>query len=129
MKINNSKHIITNEIVWTKQLLFLHVTFSSSFEISVVQNSFNISYSHANANLPADNFRRTIFNIYMLVNFTCLSTYTITLARILYIIIFARTLIIWLIRLTLTFTMIPFLIWITYTIIQSTFTLSRFMSN
>ena len=41
-------HIITNEIVSIKQL-FLHVTFLSSIEVSVL---FKISSSHSNTSLP-----------------------------------------------------------------------------
>ena len=47
MTSSNKKHIITNEIVWISQPFF-HVFLSSS-EVSVV---FNISFSHANTDLP-----------------------------------------------------------------------------
>ena len=45
MAVNNTKNIVTTEIVCIRQLLFSHVTFSS--EVSVV---FNISSLHANTN-------------------------------------------------------------------------------
>ena len=48
MTISNNKHIITNDIVWIRQLLFSHVTFLSSNEVSVVFNSLS---SHVNINL------------------------------------------------------------------------------
>ena len=61
MTTNNIKHIITNKIVWLRQLFFSYVTFLSSDEVSVV---FDISSLHANTNLPIRRFfARTIFNI------------------------------------------------------------------
>ena len=50
---NNSKHIIINEIVLIRQLLFSHVTFLPSTKVSVV---LNISSSHAYTNLPVRRF-------------------------------------------------------------------------
>ena len=50
---NNSKHIIINEIVLIRQLLFSHVTFLPSRKVSVV---LNISSSHADTNLPVRRF-------------------------------------------------------------------------
>ena len=55
MKTNNNKHIITNETVWLRQLLFAHATFLSLSKISVV---FNISSSHSNTNLPIRRFQQ-----------------------------------------------------------------------
>ena len=47
MATNNSKHIITNEIVWIRQLHFAHTTFLSLSKVPVV---FHISSSCANTN-------------------------------------------------------------------------------
>ena len=53
MSTKNNKHIVTSDVVWVRQLLFSHLTFLSSSEVSVV---FNISFSHANTNLPIRRF-------------------------------------------------------------------------
>ena len=55
-----NKHIITNEIVWIRQLLILHVTFLSSSEALAV---FNISFSHANTTLSMRRFAHEQFLI------------------------------------------------------------------
>ena len=61
MTATNHKHIITNEIVWIRQLFFSHATVLSSSEVSVV---FDISPSHVNTNLPNREFvREELFNI------------------------------------------------------------------
>ena len=49
---------MTNEIVGIRQLLFLHITFLSSGEVSVV---FSISSSHANTNLHIRRFSQEQF--------------------------------------------------------------------
>ena len=51
-------HVITNEIVWIRQLHFAHATFFLSSEVSVV---FNISSSHYNTNLPIRRFSQEQF--------------------------------------------------------------------
>ena len=53
MTTNNKKHIIINEIVSMKQLLFVSTTFLSSNEVSV---AFNISSSGINTKLPITSF-------------------------------------------------------------------------
>ena len=53
MTTNKHKHIITNEIVRMRQLLFAYVTFLSLSKVSVL---FNISSSHSNANLLTRHF-------------------------------------------------------------------------
>ena len=58
MKTNNNKHIVTNEIVWKRQLLFAYATFLSLTKVSVV---FNISSSHSNINLPTRRFLKEQF--------------------------------------------------------------------
>ena len=60
MTTNNNMHVITNEIVWIRQLHFAHATFFLSSEVSVV---FNISSSHYNTNLPITFFTGAIFSI------------------------------------------------------------------
>ena len=52
MTANKHKHIITNEIVRMRQLLFAYVTFLSLSKVSAL---FNISTSHSNANLRTRN--------------------------------------------------------------------------
>lgn len=47
MTTSNKKHIITNDIVWIRQLLCAHATILSLSNVSVV---FNISSSHSNDN-------------------------------------------------------------------------------
>ena len=47
-KLIIKKHMIANEIVWIRWLLFLHKLFLSLSEVSVV---FNISSSYSNTNL------------------------------------------------------------------------------
>ena len=48
MRTNNNKHVITNEIVWIRKLLFSDITSLSAREFSVV---FNVLSSQANTNL------------------------------------------------------------------------------
>ena len=58
MTTDNRKHIITNEIVWIRELIFSRVIFLSSSEASV---AFNISSSHTNTNLSIRRFSHKHF--------------------------------------------------------------------
>ena len=53
MTNNNNKDIITNNILWIRQLFFSHVNFLISSEVSV---AFNILFFHANGNLSNISF-------------------------------------------------------------------------
>ena len=53
MATNKNNHIITNQIVWIRQLFFAHATFLSISKVSVV---FNVLSSHYNTNLPIRSF-------------------------------------------------------------------------
>ena len=58
MTTNKQKHIISNQIVRMRQLLFAYVNFLSLSEVSGL---FNISSSHSNANLLTRYFSQEQF--------------------------------------------------------------------
>ena len=59
MTNNNKKDIITNNILWIRQLFFSYVNFLISSEVSV---AFNILFFHANGNLSNISFSHEQFS-------------------------------------------------------------------
>ena len=90
MTTNSNRHIITNKIMWIRQI-FLYVAFLSTSDILVV---FNISSSHGSTNLPNQCFIAwTVLSISQLyvLGFHIFKRFSYVFMNSNYLILFAHT--------------------------------------